>query len=136
MVDLLSKRLKNAKAELTNLKTAHNRGLGLLRIYCAKHLYEDDDIWPPGMFVGTITVDFPSDSPPYPFAYFVSPNPGNLMPYDFTSGIDVLSVRYENNGHRAIYECRIFYGSTDVYESTYYYSTVSPTRIRGVWSEE
>jgi hypothetical protein len=32
-VDLLSQRLKAAKRELTNLKTAHMRGLGLLKVY-------------------------------------------------------------------------------------------------------
>lgn len=32
-VNLLTKRLKDAKRELTNLKTAHMRGLGYLKVY-------------------------------------------------------------------------------------------------------
>jgi hypothetical protein len=32
-MNLLTARLKSAKRELTNLKTAHGRGLGLLKIY-------------------------------------------------------------------------------------------------------
>lgn len=135
-INILTNNIKDMKSELTNLKTAHDRGLGLLKVYLVQHLYEDDNIYPPGTYVGTLTVEYPADCPPYPFAYFVSPNRGNLPAYDFTTGMDVLGVTYTNNGRTAVYECRIFFGSTKLFECTYLYSTVQPTRIKGNWTEE
>lgn len=135
-INLLSSRIKDIKEELTNLKTAHLRGLGLVKVNLVKHLYADDNISPGDIYVGTLTVEYPDDSPAYPFSYFASPDPGNLPTYDYTRGIDVLSLTYSNNGRTAIYQCRIFYGYTDLYKNTYLFTTVQPSRISGSWTLE
>jgi len=64
-VDLLSVRLKEAKRELTNLKTAHKRGLGLLKLY--KYTVT---LHPPGQLFAyyiELNITFSQNSSPYPF---------------------------------------------------------------------
>lgn len=64
MTDLLVQRLKAAKRELTALKTAHRRGLGLLKIY-----HYEYDIPPPSGDVSfyRLTVNVSFDISPFPF---------------------------------------------------------------------
>lgn len=64
MTDLLSKRLIAAKRELTALKTAHRRGLGLLKVY-----RYDYDIPPPTgeLSFYRLTVNITFETSPYPF---------------------------------------------------------------------
>lgn len=67
--NLLTKRLKDAKRELTNLKTAHKRGLGLIRLYD----YTGKVIPPNPLeaYKMQITVDFSRSFGKNPFAQFL-----------------------------------------------------------------
>lgn len=90
----LSQRIKEAKRELTNLKTAHRRGIGNLRIY--NKLCE-------GIYTGstnpiTITINFDSKFAPYPF--FQIMKNGNFVSSDVFS-VEV-NVTYSNNGYTAV----------------------------------
>jgi len=67
MVDLLSKRLKDTKKELTALKTSHDRAASLLNIYSAQGTIP----WPPGdTDVINISVRFSREYTAYPFFRF------------------------------------------------------------------
>lgn len=96
MTDLLVQRLKAAKRELTALKTAHRRGLGLLKIYAEDAEIEEQQT---GLWNIIITITFATNSTPYPFAY-IEPqraedgsNP-NLLDYD--------GWEYADNGKKFI----------------------------------
>lgn len=65
MTDLLVQRLKTAKRELTALKTAHRRGLGLLKVYLEEVALDVNDRT--GMWFVTITLDFDTKFAPFPF---------------------------------------------------------------------
>lgn len=79
-MNLLSQRLKTAKRELTNLKTAHRRGLGLLKVYTQTVTVQppsnDHVIW-------WLTLDVEFDISPYPFVqkYLVRPISTNSYIY-------------------------------------------------------
>lgn len=64
MADLLSQRLRNAKKELTALKTAHRRGLGLLKIYKESYTASAP---PSSTAVYWITIDINFSLSAYPF---------------------------------------------------------------------
>ena len=95
-VDLLSVRLKECKRELTALKTAHQRGLGELKIFryplqisgYNDHVYEL-----------TVTVDFDPNFTAYPF---VSCTP-QCDPVYFLNKADIISFDFTNNGRGAVF---------------------------------
>lgn len=95
-VDLLSVRLKEAKRELTNLKTAHKRGLGGLKVF-----EYDLDIsgYTDHVYILNITVNFDPNFTSYPF---VSCTPQS-DPETFLANADLISMDYSNNGMSAIY---------------------------------
>lgn len=68
-IPLLVERLKRAKEELTALKTAHKRGVGMMRVY-------EENIAPQAsdgtMWKLTITIKFEENTAPFPFAYTVA----------------------------------------------------------------
>lgn len=66
MTDLLSQRLITAKQELTSLKTAHRRGLGLVKIYTFK-VTIDNTGHESSSFL-TLNINFDQRFAPYPFA--------------------------------------------------------------------
>lgn len=76
--NLLVERLKYAKRELTALKTAHTRGLGMLRVY-----RRSVDLLSPssaGYYRVTITATFSSLFAPFPYAQGVlGPVPSNIV---------------------------------------------------------
>ena len=95
-VDLLSVRLKEAKKELTNLKTAHKRGLGLLKLYKKTISLE-----PPEegfSYYIDITVNFVQNSAPYPFIEGVPLVPSGIS----SSAITDMGVEYTNNGRTCL----------------------------------
>lgn len=66
-INLFSKRLKDAKKELTALKTSHERAASLLNIYST----QDTLPWPPGgVDIVTIIVHFSREYTAYPFFRF------------------------------------------------------------------
>lgn len=135
MSDLLVQRLKAAKRELTALKTAHKRGLGLLRIYRTQYLFSDI----PGISDQEIyssvktTITFSTTFEPYPFAYLV----GMLREssQSVLLSVETRQVEYSNNGYTIT-----FTGSIAIYYSDlgldrmFLYSTSPPTSISCDWS--
>lgn len=89
MTDLLVQRLKAAKRELTALKTAHRRGLGLLKVY----RIEETFITPSGQgtYEGVkITISFSRNFAKKPMVHLSGFTAGNML----IQSIYVNSVRY------------------------------------------
>lgn len=66
MTDLLSQRLIAAKRELTALKTAHRRGLGLVKIY-QKNIEIDTSGHEDGVYYLTLQIKFDRNFAAFPF---------------------------------------------------------------------
>lgn len=104
-INLFSKKIKDIKIELTNLKTAHKRGLGSLQIYTY-----DINIDPTGHEYGfwelSFTADFDRTFAAYPFAYLEPQAQGN-----FVSSLEMESFGYFNDGYRIVFNAIWFYDS-------------------------
>ena len=133
-VNLLSQRLKAAKRELTNLKTAHKRGLGTLKVYRTEHYFEDDGIEPPDNFRGTLRIKFSRSFAPYPFFYVVPTASGSAPWYNTTYSIQVRGISFEDNGYTAVISGDIFYGSNYLFEKVVIFSTAPIDSTTGNWS--
>lgn len=92
MSDLLVQRLKAAKRELTALKTAHRRGLGLLRIY-EKYTIDIPEIEEGQVLI--FVVNFSDQFAPYPFFQFSTAEQGISSNYFFGTA----DAEYQNNGY-------------------------------------
>lgn len=107
--NLLTERLKFAKRELTALKTAHNRGIGNLRIYnkyCSELSTHLDQTL-------TITINFSTNFTAYPFFQVIQAG-GSIGQRDWT-GMD---ATYSNNGYRVVvtvYDINAWYMSFGFY---------------------
>lgn len=97
-VNLLSKRLKDAKRELTNLKTAHTRGLGNLRIFSQRI-----DLDPTGHELNfwyiIIDIEFDHNYAEYPFAQATA----GIDPVEKTWSAEPESITY-TSGYHAIFQ--------------------------------
>ncbi|MBQ8984325.1 hypothetical protein IJ098_00500 [Candidatus Saccharibacteria bacterium] len=94
MTDLLVQRLKAAKRELTALKTAHRRGLGLVKLY-----EKTIALTPPTQYLAYViklTIVFEPSSQAYPFIQLV---PTVLSD---TSAIDLGGIEYIDSGMSCI----------------------------------
>lgn len=103
-VDLLSVRLKEAKKELTNLKTAHLRGLGLLQVYkkiCTLSSFSIEDD-----YSGRVRISIYSSNtfPPYPLLNIIPQVKGSTA---FTISLLVDSTNYANNGYTLLIDGRV-----------------------------
>lgn len=108
-MNLLTTRLKNIKQELTNLKTAHQRGIGNLRVY-NKYCEGLDTNLDQTL---TITINFSTNYAAYPFFQVLKAG-GSLGQVDFT-GMD---ATYSNNGYRVVvtvYDINAWYLSFGFY---------------------
>jgi len=132
-VDLLSARLKAAKRELTALKTAHRRGLGLVRIYKTEHFYSDDNIDWPESYRGTMTLEFSRNFAPNPFVYILSTDTGEAPWYNYTKSIDVSGIVFSQDGYTATVSCDIFYGYGDIFNRAVIYSTAPILSVTTSW---
>lgn len=103
-VDLFSVRLKKAKRELTNLKTAHLRGLGMLKIYKNVYSLQDLGIADEDSVRKRIVINFSSDFPPLPLANLVPQVKGSTF---FTMSVVSDAVNYSSSGYTLIVDCRI-----------------------------
>lgn len=97
MTDLLVQRLKNAKRELTALKTAHRRGLGNLKTYYYKYNvpsegHEEGYIWHL-----VITVHFNRAFAAYPFAQLLGARLYGTG--SFVTLLDVATLQYIDDGY-------------------------------------
>ena len=101
-VDLLSVRLKEAKRELTNLKTAHLRGLGLLKIYKKTYVLNDFGIQDSTYNRVRMTINFDYNFPPYTLVQLLTQIAGTS---GFDMSLTVDSMNYTNSGYTLNCEC-------------------------------
>lgn len=130
-VNLLTQRLKSAKRELTNLKTAHKRGLGNLKVFKNEYTFV-----PPGgegSPDGKIIFKFSQNLAPYPFAYVVGY--GYQLTYgNYISCVDVDSITYKDNGYTIEMDASFLYLPNVVPNKFILYSNSLPISIQYVWS--
>lgn len=87
---VLVEKLKWAKQELTALKTAHKRGVGMLRIYEENIAPQASDGTPWDL---TITLTFGADTAPYPFVYAIAKTLSESS-YFFAAGFTQEEIDY------------------------------------------
>lgn len=93
-VNLLTKRLKDAKRELTNLKTAYTRGLGFLRVYDQILTITDGQS---GMHELDVIITLDNNFAEYPYAQLfpaINESNGYTMEVDGFSYTNSYQVRY------------------------------------------
>ena len=91
MTNLLSQRLRNAKRELTNLKTAHRRGIGNIKIYTYDLQVTTTG---QGTSIFNLVVEFSDSSVAYPFVQVW----GSMKASDGDYNMSTLGGGYTNNG--------------------------------------
>lgn len=91
MTDLLAQRLKKTKRELTALKTAHRRGLGLLKVYPRE--VELDVSGRTGIWTVTIGLSFDQKFAPFPLIESIQTVDNPAM--------DQVALFYSNDGYAA-----------------------------------
>lgn len=96
-MNTLSQRIKFAKRELTNLKTAHRRGLGLLKVY-----YKPYTVPPPSTvsyaFIRLdMTITF--DGVAYPLIGFMGRSVDPTAQYSGSMFGSTPELQFTNNGH-------------------------------------
>lgn len=89
---VLVERLKRAKEELTALKTAHKRGVGMLKVFEENIAPQAPDQTPWNL---TITLTFGADTAPYPFVYAVAKTLDETS-YVFAAGFTQENIEYAN----------------------------------------
>lgn len=106
--NILVKDLKAAKRELIDLKTAHKKGQGLLKVY-KETIKINPPSSPQALWWLTISVNFGIS--PYPFAerFMVRPFDDNII-----SGSD--EIEYTNNGWSAEFRM-VFYNFSSQHEA-------------------
>lgn len=126
--NLLVQRFKNAKSELTALKTTHPRGIGNLRIYKETITFTGSVVW----LEGTVTINFSQNFAAYPFVYLVGYGV-DLSGMYFIS-MDPESVNYTNNGYTAVFEGEALYDPESIPNKFDVYSTSPMTSITYTWT--
>lgn len=131
-MNTLSQRIKFAKRELTNLKTAHNRGFGLLKVYTTKYKFSDIPGANPGEWMDAIiTINFSNNFAPYPFAYLIGPV--NFNPDMSFLAVDIDQIQYKNSGYTAVFTGEITYVPSGGLDSMTLFSVSPPTSISIQW---
>lgn len=90
-VDLLSVRLKEAKRELTNLKTAHLRGIGMLQLFTYNISLDVQDRV--GFWDVAVVVNFKPGQSPYPFLEYIP-----IVNNDTSNVIELIGMEFTNGG--------------------------------------
>lgn len=124
-VNLLSQRIKDAKRELTALKTAHMRGLGLVETYeyIGSCDYEDNKQ------TLTFVIEFSQEYAAYPF-FQILPHWNSIGAADYNFG--GMSATYSNNGYTATVSMPEILGW---YYTNYYAVSFSPiVSVTATWS--
>lgn len=118
-MNTLSQRLKYAKRELTALKTAHFRGIGLVKVF-SREVHVDLSPYVGELGYIRITVDFDNSYVPYPLA--------QIIPKVTSSGIivfsDALEIFYLNNGYSLRTRLTWAYSGSGI--SDFYVEALSP----------
>ena len=126
--NLLTQRFKHAKRELIALKTAHPRGLGLLKIYKETITFTASG----GSFKDAIiTVTFSQNFAAYPFVYVMGY--GADIDGKYYSSMTTTSLNYTNNGYTATFEADAVYYPAWVPNKFDVYSTSPTTSITYTW---
>lgn len=126
--NLLVQRFKNAKSELTALKTTHPRGIGNLRIYKETITFTGSAVW----LEGTVTINFSQNFAAYPFVYLVGYGVRRTVTYFASIGGD--SINYIDNGYTAVFEATALYDPEDIPNKFDVYSTSPMTSITYTWT--
>lgn len=126
--NLLVQRFKNAKSELTALKTTHPRGIGNLRIYKETITFTGSVVW----LEGTVTINFSQNFAAYPFVFLVGYGERRTVTYFASIGGD--SINYTNNGYTAVFEATALYDPESIPNKFDVYSTSPMTSITYAWT--
>lgn len=121
-MNTLAQRIKFAKRELTNLKTAHGRGIGNLKVYTKSINITHTG----GSQLLNLVVDFSNSGVVYPFVQVF----GSMNPNTYENNLDVLGAGYTNSGrtYKMMGTWRLGTGMNTIYiESTLPVSSVSYT---------
>lgn len=106
-VDLLSQRLKAAKRELTNLKTAHTRGFGLLKVYKETIYFSQTELEEGYIYSNaSVTIKFSKEFPPNPFVYVL----GDIsMEYGLEPAFMAKTIEFSDGGYTVTIGGEIIY---------------------------
>lgn len=126
--NLLVQRFKNAKSELTALKTTHPRGIGNLKIYKETITFTGSEFF----LEGTVTINFSQNFAAYPFVYLVGYGVRRTVTYFASIGGD--SVNYINNGYTAVFEATALYYPGTIPNKFDVYCTSPMTSITYTWT--
>lgn len=126
--NLLVQRFKDAKKELTALKTTHPRGIGNLKIYKETITFTGSVVW----LEGTVTINFSQNFAAYPFVYLVGYGVRRTATYFASIGGDF--VNYTNNGYTAVFEATALYYPDTIPNKFDVYSTSPMTSITYAWT--
>ena len=126
--NLLVQRFKDAKKELTALKTTHLRGIGNLKIYKETITFTGSVVW----LEGTVTINFSQNFAAYPFVYLVGYGVRRTVTYFASISGD--SINYTNNGYKAVFEATALYDPDTVPNKFDVYSTSPMTSITYSWT--
>lgn len=126
--NLLVQRFKDAKKELTALKTTHMRGIGNLKIYKETITFTGSEFF----LEGTVTINFSQNFAAYPFVYLLGYGV-DLSGMHFIS-MDPESVNYTDNGYTAVFEATALYDPESIPNKFDVYCTSPMTSITYAWT--
>ena len=132
-MNTLAQRLKFAKQELTNLKTAHSRGFGMLKIFRTEYKFSDIPGITSAIYSNAkTTINFSQDFSPYPFAYI----DGQLLTLSsgaFLPSMHVEQFEYKNNGYTIVFTGEAIYDSQYGLDKMVLFSTTPPVSVSYDW---
>lgn len=126
-VDLLSVRLKEAKKELTNLKTAHTRGIGMLQLYTSEVKLDVQD--KTGLWELEVNVYFKSGQSPYPFLEYIP-----IINNDTSNVIELIGMEFAEDGMSVLLQFE-WLNSTPQVDTILLYCTSQIGNYTQEWSQ-
>lgn len=126
-VDLLSVRLKEAKRELTNLKTAHTRGIGMLQLYTAE--VKLDVQGKTGIWDVAVTIYFKEGQSPYPFLEYIP-----IINNDTSNVIELIGMEFAEDGMSVLLQFE-WLNSTPQVDTILLYCTSQIGNYTQEWSQ-
>lgn len=126
-VDLLSVRLKEAKKELTNLKTAHTRGIGMLQLYTSEVKLDVQD--KTGIWDVAVTIYFKDGQSPYPFLEYIP-----IINNDTSNVIELIGMEFAEDGMSVLLQFE-WLNSTPQVDTILLYCTSQIDSYTQEWSQ-
>lgn len=129
MINLLTTRLKEAKEELTNLKTAYVRGLGLMDVYTYSGTAS-----PPTRqdYLFKVRITFDSEFAQNPLTY-LSIGIGDLQAPWLGSALEIYNQTFSSDGYTLTVNGLISWAADDIATYTIY-STSPITNVSWEWT--